>query len=79
MKLQYGISRAENEKLVGQRVQVLVEGESKKDPTRFSGRTRTNKLVVFPGEPADVGQLRMVEIKRAKTWTLHGEKVEGCS
>ena len=34
---------------VGRQVQILVEGPSKKNPARMTGRTRCNKIVVFDG------------------------------
>jgi tRNA-2-methylthio-N6-dimethylallyladenosine synthase len=39
------------ERLVGSEVEVLCEGPSKTNPTRLMGRTRTNKIVVFPRSP----------------------------
>jgi tRNA-2-methylthio-N6-dimethylallyladenosine synthase len=43
------------ERLVGHEVEVLCEGPSKTNPARLMGRTRTNKIVVFPPFP---GRLR---------------------
>src|SRR5213076_345541 len=43
-------TRRGNERLVGTRVDVLCEGESKTNPARLMGRTRTNKVVVFEAE-----------------------------
>ncbi len=48
--LQNGISRAQNENRVGERHRILVEGPSKKDPTRVTGRTRGGIPVHVPGE-----------------------------
>jgi len=39
------------EGLVGSEVEVLCEGPSKTNPARMMGRTRTNKIVVFPPGP----------------------------
>src|SRR5262249_60311155 len=39
---------ARHEARVGRVEEVLVEGPSKKDPSKASGRTRRNKLVHFP-------------------------------
>jgi tRNA-2-methylthio-N6-dimethylallyladenosine synthase len=36
------------ERLVGSEVEVLCQGPSKTNPARLMGRTRTNKIVVFP-------------------------------
>ncbi len=48
-ELQEKISGKKNKTLVNQEVEVLVEGPSKKVPSRLAGRTRTNKIVVFDG------------------------------
>jgi tRNA-2-methylthio-N6-dimethylallyladenosine synthase len=39
------------ERLVGCNVEILCEGPSKTNPARLMGRTRTNKIVVFPPSP----------------------------
>src|SRR5256884_1041347 len=39
------------ERLVGSEVEVLCEGPSKTNPARLMGRTRANKIVVFPPSP----------------------------
>lgn len=59
--------------LVGRRVQVLVEGPSRRNPTRFEGRTRCNKIVVFEGAPRHVGQVLDLQITRASALTLYGD------
>jgi len=58
---------------VGRRVQILVEGPSKKNSARLTGRTRCNKIVVFDGSPEYRGMLLDVKIQRAGTFTLYGE------
>jgi tRNA-2-methylthio-N6-dimethylallyladenosine synthase len=62
-----------HEREVGRRVQILVEGPSRKNPRRLEGRTRTNKIVVFEGSERHIGQLLDVRITRAGTFTLYGE------
>jgi tRNA-i(6)A37 thiotransferase enzyme MiaB len=62
-------------RLEGKVVEVLVDGESKKDPNVLSGYTRQNKLVNFIGPKSAIGKLVPVRITRAKTWTLEGEMV----
>ncbi len=59
--------------LVGQRVEILCEGASRNNPERLSGRTRTNKIVVFEGAPRHVGRIFDVKIDRASTSTLYGD------
>ncbi len=75
MDLQNEISLRSNQKLLGKVVEVLVEGESKTDKDKLSGRTRTNELVVFPGPKSLQGKLVPVKIVEAGTWTLVGELV----
>ncbi|MDN7241215.1 tRNA (N6-isopentenyl adenosine(37)-C2)-methylthiotransferase MiaB [Planococcus sp. N028] len=60
----------------GQIVEVLVEGESKKNPDVLSGYTAKNKLVNFVGPKAIVGKLVKVKIITTKTWSLNGELIE---
>ncbi|HEV8618669.1 MAG TPA: MiaB/RimO family radical SAM methylthiotransferase, partial [Candidatus Udaeobacter sp.] len=45
-------TRRAGERLVGCNVEILCEGPSKTNPARLMGRTRTNKIVVFPPSPA---------------------------
>jgi tRNA-2-methylthio-N6-dimethylallyladenosine synthase len=45
-------TRRAGERLVGCNVEILCEGQSKTNPARLMGRTRTNKIVVFPPSPA---------------------------
>ncbi|QKG84512.1 tRNA (N6-isopentenyl adenosine(37)-C2)-methylthiotransferase MiaB [Kroppenstedtia pulmonis] len=78
-RLQDEISRRKNEALRGQVVEVLVEGESKKNPDILSGRTRTNKLVNFRGPKHLIGQFVYVHIDEPQTWTLKGRWIENPS
>jgi tRNA-2-methylthio-N6-dimethylallyladenosine synthase len=61
--------------LVGQTVEVLVEGRSEKGGRRMMGRTRTNKIVVFDGSDRHKGELLPVKIERGTTTTLYGDAV----
>ncbi|MGD0086202.1 MAG: MiaB/RimO family radical SAM methylthiotransferase [Verrucomicrobiota bacterium] len=59
--------------LVGRRTEILVEGPSKKNPARLTGRTRCNKIVVFDGSERHRAQLLDVNITRAGSFTLYGD------
>ncbi|HRJ71658.1 MAG TPA: tRNA (N6-isopentenyl adenosine(37)-C2)-methylthiotransferase MiaB [Terrimicrobiaceae bacterium] len=59
--------------LVGKQVEILCEGPSKHNPSRLTGRTRTNKIVVFEGAPRHVGQLFDLRIASASPSTLYGD------
>ncbi|MFU2015171.1 tRNA (N6-isopentenyl adenosine(37)-C2)-methylthiotransferase MiaB [Peribacillus butanolivorans] len=60
----------------GQIVEVLVEGESKKNPDVLAGYTTKNKLVNFKGPKSAIGQIVKVKITGTKTWSLNGDMVE---
>jgi tRNA-2-methylthio-N6-dimethylallyladenosine synthase len=66
-------ARQRAQRFVGRTMEVLVEGPSRTDPTRLRGRTRHNKAVNFAGLAAP-GELVEVEIERASSQTLTGEK-----
>jgi tRNA-2-methylthio-N6-dimethylallyladenosine synthase len=59
--------------LVGEQLEILVEGPSKKNAARMMGRTRCNKIVVFDGSDRHRGQLMNVKIERAGSFTLYGD------
>lgn len=69
------LSRKSNEKLKGQVVEVLVEGQSKNNPEMLSARTRTNKLVHFKGTVDLVGKRVQVLVNEVQTWLVKGELV----
>jgi len=62
----------QHQKFVGRQVQILVEGPSKRNSARMTGRTRCNKIVVFEASPRHCGRLLDVKIQRAGTFTLYG-------
>ncbi|HEY2959987.1 MAG TPA: tRNA (N6-isopentenyl adenosine(37)-C2)-methylthiotransferase MiaB [Actinomycetota bacterium] len=76
-ELQEGIGLRRNQALVGTRVELLVEqAASRTDPTRSSGRTRTNKLCHFPASPQVApGDLVTVAVERAAPHHLLGGPV----
>ena len=59
--------------LVGRRVEILVEGVSRKNPARLEGRSRCNKIVVFEGAGRHLGQVMEVQVTRAGSFTLYGD------
>lgn len=72
LAVQKGITLKKNQELEGKRVEVLVEGASKKDPTKLTGRTRTNKIVNFHGPEDLVGHLVELEVIQGKLYSLEG-------
>lgn len=73
------LSRESNERMKGQVVEVLVEGESKNNPNVLSGRTRSNKLVHFEAPKDWIGQFAMVRVTEAQTWYIKAEPLEKIS
>lgn len=65
------VTGAKNRALVGRRMEVLVEGPSRKRADRYTGRTRCNRIAVFERCPELVGELVMVEVLDATPHTLH--------
>ena len=58
---------------VGTVQRVLVEGISKRDPGELRGRTSSNRIVVFRGEPDKVRGMAEVKITGVAAHTLKGE------
>ncbi|MDY6906922.1 MAG: tRNA (N6-isopentenyl adenosine(37)-C2)-methylthiotransferase MiaB [Chloroflexota bacterium] len=67
--LQEGIAAARNRGLVGERVEVLVEGCKR---GKWWGRTRSDRLVFFPDDADRLGHLVEVEVTGAGPWSLQG-------
>ncbi|HEX2050067.1 MAG TPA: tRNA (N6-isopentenyl adenosine(37)-C2)-methylthiotransferase MiaB [Actinomycetota bacterium] len=70
--LQERISLERNAAAVGRVEEVVVEGPSKKDAARLTGRTRTNKLVHFDSDGASEGSFRTVRVTGAHPHHLDG-------
>ena len=64
-----------NQKYLGQKVKVLVEGPSKKNPDVLTGYTESQKLVNFKGDFQCIGKIATVEITEANTWSLKGKVI----
>ncbi len=61
------------ENFIGRQTQILVEGPSKKNAARMSGRTRCNKIVLFDGSERHRGQIMDLKITRVGSFTLYGD------
>lgn len=71
MEVLHPMHQEANRQLVGRSVEVLVEGPSPKDPLVLTGRTRTNRILLFPGRDP-TPRLAQVEVLEAGTWSLKG-------
>ena len=74
LETQNRICMEKNEAMVGKTVSVLVEGKSRTNEDRLTGRTEGNKIVNFVTEGAEVsaGDIVPVKITGAETWSLEG-------
>ncbi|MGZ4210383.1 MAG: tRNA (N6-isopentenyl adenosine(37)-C2)-methylthiotransferase MiaB [Actinomycetota bacterium] len=72
VRQQERISLERNQELVGARFEVLIEGQSKKDPQRVTARTRTNKIVHIPGAGVTAGMFADAVITGAHPHHLDG-------
>ena len=61
---------------LGKNVEVLAECKSRMSGGELSGRTRTAKMVNFPGSEDEIGKYIDVVIDRVSTHTLHGMRKE---
>src|SRR5882672_1224554 len=58
---------------IGRQVEILVEGPSKKNAARYTGRTRCNRIVLFDGSTRHQGQFMDVKMERTGSFTLYGD------
>lgn len=75
MDLQNKISLEINQGYQDKIVEVLVEGRSESGQGLLTGRTDTNKSVLFQGEDGLAGTFVQVKITNPQTWILRGELV----
>ena len=68
-RVQENILREKNGALIGQQVEVLIEGRKK---GKWQGRTRTDKLVFVPDSGAGMESLVNILIEKASPWSLQG-------
>ena len=68
-ELQTAIATRKNGQMVGRTVEVLVE---KKEKGKWSGRSRSNRLVFFESERELAGELVNVTVERSGPWSLQG-------
>ena len=62
-----------NQKYVGITQKVLVEGTSKNNDDMLTGRTDSNKVVVFEGDKSLIGKMAEIKVISEHMWYLKGE------
>ena len=75
LAVQEEVSVRRNREKQGRVFDVLVEGVSKNDPRKLSGRTGGNDIVVFEGPESLAGRIVSVRITNSTALTLFGEKI----
>lgn len=76
---QMSIQEKNNKQEIGKRHLVLVEGESKRSSEQLSGRTDTNKMVVFDRKDYQKGDYIEVEITDCTSATLMARPIQKSS
>ena len=74
-EVQRQIQLRRNQALVGQTFEVLVEGYQPR-LGQAVGRTTSNRVLNFPGEPADIGCYRQVTVTSSGPNSLVGERID---
>jgi len=73
LKLQESIAAERCRSMVGNTYEVLVEGFTKEDDGRLTGRTDGNINIDFEGDPSLIGTFAKVKVTKALNWILSGE------
>lgn len=75
IQLQKEISHSKNQKLLGKTLQVLVDERSKRDESKWKGKTRSNKTVIIETGEDLLGKIVLVKIDEADSFTLFGSPI----
>lgn len=63
-----------NQKYIGTTQKILVEGTSKNNEQMLTGRTDSNKVVIFEGDKSLIGNMTELEIVSEHMWYLKGKQ-----
>ena len=75
LKTMEAVSQRAHETMLGKKEQVLVEGLSKRDDTKISGKGTRSITITLEGTEADVGTIVPVTITSMAANTLRGERI----
>lgn len=73
LQVQKTLSRQENERFLGKRTQVLVEGKARNNGHVY-GKNEFNKTTVLPGDESLIGKFVSTEIKALEGGALYGQR-----
>jgi len=74
LQQQHGLYRMQQ--FIGETVEILIEGNSKKSDAHWMGRNSQNAVAVFPKGNEKIGDLVMVEIEDCTSATLIGSGIQ---
>ena len=75
LQLQNEVNLSKNRAFVGKTMEILVEGQSKTDKNRLTGRSESNRLVHFEGDSTLIGKRVTVRITEGDLHALFGELI----
>ena len=75
LRIQDEVATRRNRALIGRRLEILVEGISKSDARRVTGRDRSNRLVHCDGDASLAGKMAVVQITEVGAHSLIGHRV----
>jgi len=75
LDVQNGISKDLNQEYEGKTIRVLVEGRSKTDCGKYTGRNEKNRLVHFDADDSLIGKFVDVKVDKADTFAMYGKIV----
>ena len=64
---------ANNKKYIGTTQNIIVEGRSKNNESMLTGRTDSNKVIIFEGDDSLIGKAVEVKVVSEHMWYLKGE------
>lgn len=73
LKVQEAVAARRCQSMLGQTYEVLVEGYTKENDGRLTGRTDGSINIDFEGDSSLIGQFVMVKVTNALNWILSGE------
>jgi tRNA-2-methylthio-N6-dimethylallyladenosine synthase len=76
LAIQDAVAVERNTRLIGKRVEILIEGISKSDETRVTGRDHYNRLVHCPGDASMAGRMAVVQIEEVGAHSCIGRLIE---
>lgn len=62
-----------NQEYIGKTFQILVEGKSKTNDKMLTGRTYSNRILVFEGNEDLIGQIVPIKVEEDHMWYLQGK------